>query len=165
MCAPSIRLTTIRRYNTCDRRARKFLLAPLRAPELPGGGQGYGSSRPVPFLYVVQLSPLVLPLRLCYDHYGKLLPIIQKHNPEKKARMMQKPEYFTVHYAEAFKDQSVAKSYRLRPTYPAETFTILAGLLRGESRRVLDVGSGTGNVARHLVELVERVDAVDFSQA
>jgi SAM-dependent methyltransferase len=79
--------------------------------------------------------------------------------------MMQKPEYFTVHYAEAFKDQGVAKSYRLRPTYPAETFTILAGLLRGESRRVLDVGSGTGNVARHLVDLVERVDAVDFSQA
>src|SRR3954468_13842489 len=79
--------------------------------------------------------------------------------------MMQKPEYFAVYNAEAFKDQSVAKSYRLRPTYPAATFPILAELMQGESRRVLDVGSGTGNIARHLVELVERVDAVDFSQA
>jgi ubiquinone/menaquinone biosynthesis C-methylase UbiE len=79
--------------------------------------------------------------------------------------MMQKPEYFTTPHAEAFQAQSVAKSYRLRPTYPDETFTILAGLQRGESRRVLDVGSGTGNVARRLIERVERVDAVDFSQA
>jgi trans-aconitate methyltransferase len=53
----------------------------------------------------------------------------------------------------------------LRPPYPAETFAILAGLVQGELRHVLDVGSGTGNVARNLVERVERIDAVDFSQA
>lgn len=79
--------------------------------------------------------------------------------------MMQKPEYFTVHYAEAFKEHDVAKSYRLRPPYPAATFDILAELVRGEPRHVLDVGSGTGNIARNFVERVERIDAVDFSQA
>ncbi len=79
--------------------------------------------------------------------------------------MIQKPDYFAVQQAETFKEQTVAKSYRLRPPYPAATFAILAGLVRSEPRRVLDVGSGTGNIARNLVELVERVDAVDFSQA
>lgn len=55
------------------------------------------------------------------------------------------------------------EAYRHRPAYPPETFTILAGLISGESRRVLDVGAGTGNIARPLVEYVEQIDAVDFS--
>lgn len=79
--------------------------------------------------------------------------------------MIQKPDYYAVQQAETFKEKTVAKSYRLRPLYPAATFDILAGLVRDEPRHVLDVGSGTGNVARNLVELVERIDAVDFSQA
>ncbi len=36
-------------------------------------------------------------------------------------------------------------------------------LLTGEPRAVLDVGSGSGDIARRLVDRVERVDAVDFS--
>jgi trans-aconitate methyltransferase len=79
--------------------------------------------------------------------------------------MIQKPDYFAVKQAETFKERTVASSYRLRPPYPAATFDILAGLVRGEPRHILDVGSGTGNIARHLVEYVERIDAVDFSQA
>jgi ubiquinone/menaquinone biosynthesis C-methylase UbiE len=43
-------------------------------------------------------------------------------------------------------------------------FDILAGLIRGEPRRVLDVGCGTGYIARNFVERVERIDAVDFSR-
>ncbi len=57
----------------------------------------------------------------------------------------------------------MVEAYRYRPPYPAEVFDILAGLVHGESRRVLDVGCGTGYIARNFVERVERLDAVDFS--
>ena len=78
--------------------------------------------------------------------------------------MQPKPEHFGSYYAEAFKDQQVVEAYRHRPPYPQEVFTILAALVLGEPRPVLDVGSGSGDIARPLVELVERVDAVDLSQ-
>ena len=78
--------------------------------------------------------------------------------------MQPKPENFQTHYAEAFKDQHVVEAYRYRPPYPPEVFTILASLIVDEPRAVLDVGAGSGDIARHLVEFVERIDAVDFSQ-
>ena len=78
--------------------------------------------------------------------------------------MQPKPENFGTYYAEAFKDQQVVAAYRHRPPYPPEVFTILAALVVDEPRAVLDVGTGSGDIARSLVELVERVDAVDFSQ-
>lgn len=67
-------------------------------------------------------------------------------------------------YAKAFQDENVVQAYHFRAPYPSETFAILAGLIDKEPRHVLDVGCGTGNIARHLVEHVERLDAVDFSQ-
>ena len=67
-------------------------------------------------------------------------------------------------YAEAFKDQSVVDAYHLRPPYPPEVFTILASLMIDDPRAVLDLGCGSGDIARHLVDVAERVDAVDFSQ-
>ncbi len=66
-------------------------------------------------------------------------------------------------YVVRFQDQSVVDRYHLRPDYPTETFTILNKLIKDEPRTVLDVGCGSGNVARHLAPLVERVDAVDIS--
>jgi SAM-dependent methyltransferase len=66
-------------------------------------------------------------------------------------------------YAEAFQDWSVAEAYRHRPPYPAEVFDILAGLVNGEPRHILDVGCGRGEIARGLAGRVARVDAVDFS--
>ncbi|GCE23343.1 class I SAM-dependent methyltransferase [Dictyobacter kobayashii] len=78
--------------------------------------------------------------------------------------MIQKSKYFAHKHAESFKDQSIAETYRFRPPYPAETFEILAGLSKGEPKRVLDVGCGIGNIARNLVAYVDQVDAVDFSQ-
>jgi SAM-dependent methyltransferase len=42
---------------------------------------------------------------------------------------------------------------------------LLADLLAGDRHVVLDVGAGTGDVARRLVPFVERVDAVDWSGA
>jgi SAM-dependent methyltransferase len=69
-----------------------------------------------------------------------------------------------IHYATAFKDQQVVDAYRYRPPYPQKVFDILAGLITGEPRTVLDVGTGSGDIARNCVAFAERVDAVDFSQ-
>jgi trans-aconitate methyltransferase len=68
-------------------------------------------------------------------------------------------------YAEAFQDQSVVEAYRHRPPYPASTFDILTHLLPPHFTALLDVGCGRGELARHLVERVERVDAVDVSRS
>ena len=66
-------------------------------------------------------------------------------------------------YAARFKLRSMAESYELRPPYPEETFRILLGLLEASRSSVLDVGCGTGRIARSLVSHLEGVDAVDFS--
>lgn len=77
--------------------------------------------------------------------------------------MVQKPNHLSQSYAEVFQDTGVVDAYIHRPPYPAEVFNILAGLVKDELH-VLDVGCGTGNLARRLIERVERIDAVDFSQ-
>ena len=77
--------------------------------------------------------------------------------------MQPKPEQFNIRNVEAFKDQAVVSAYRYRPSYPEEVFAILADLVTDEPRTVLDVGVGSGDLARSLVSLVERVDAVDPS--
>lgn len=74
----------------------------------------------------------------------------------KNARMQ--TEYFA-----AFQDPSVIASYRYRPPFPPEVFTVLSGLLTDMPRRVLDLGCGTGFVARELLPFVDAVDAVDVS--
>lgn len=78
--------------------------------------------------------------------------------------MQPRPARFDHSYAEAFQDQQVVDAYQHRPPYPQEVFALLASLVLDEPRTVLDVGSGSGDIARPIVELVERVDAVDFSQ-
>jgi SAM-dependent methyltransferase len=55
--------------------------------------------------------------------------------------------------------------YHLRPLYPEETFSVLAGLVDPVCQRVLDVGCGTGEIARRIAPYVEQVDAVDLSAA
>ncbi len=77
--------------------------------------------------------------------------------------MIQKPARFAVAHAEPFKDRSVVAAYRHRPPYPAEVFAILLQLIPAAPQRVLDVGCGTGDLARPLITRVGRVDAVDFS--
>lgn len=68
-------------------------------------------------------------------------------------------EHFT-----AFQDPSVIASYRYRPQFPPEVFTVLASLITETPRRVLDLGCGTGFVARELLPFVDAVDAVDVSR-
>lgn len=78
--------------------------------------------------------------------------------------MLPKPEHLGPEYGAQFQDQSVVAAYRFRPPYPDEVFRILAGLIVDEPRIVLDAGCGDGAIARHLVEQVERIDAVDLSR-
>jgi SAM-dependent methyltransferase len=67
--------------------------------------------------------------------------------------------------AGAFGLPSVAAAYRHRLPYPPAVFDVLAGLVTDEPRAVLDIGCGTGNIARPLAPRVDRVDAVDVSAA
>lgn len=56
-------------------------------------------------------------------------------------------------------------AYHLRPYYPEETFSILSEHCDPACRRVLDVGCGTGEIARRLAPRVDLVDALDLSPA
>jgi SAM-dependent methyltransferase len=66
-------------------------------------------------------------------------------------------------YGAQFGDHSVADAYRTRPPYPPELFTILLGLIRDESPGILDLGCGSGDIARSLAPHVAHVDASDPS--
>jgi SAM-dependent methyltransferase len=76
-----------------------------------------------------------------------------------------KPKGWASKYGAWFDEESVASRYCFRPPYPAETFELLAPLASDSPRNVLDAGCGLGDLARHLAPLVDRVDAVDRSQA
>jgi SAM-dependent methyltransferase len=76
---------------------------------------------------------------------------------------MDKPPGWGEKYADTWELASAADHYRLRPTYPDETFEILAGLVGASTPRVLDAGCGLGNLARPLARRMEHVDAVDRS--
>lgn len=78
--------------------------------------------------------------------------------------MQPQPEDWRTYFADTFKDQRVVEAYRHRPPYPHEVFAILTDLIADEPRTVLDVGAGSGDLARHLVTVAQRVDAVDFSR-
>ena len=77
--------------------------------------------------------------------------------------MLPKPAHLGPAYAGQFQDRSVVAAYHHRPLFPAETFDIFEALIADVPRVVLDVGCGTGEIARPLAERVERVDAVDWS--
>ncbi|MGZ6277901.1 MAG: class I SAM-dependent methyltransferase [Ktedonobacteraceae bacterium] len=79
--------------------------------------------------------------------------------------MKPKPGHLGLKYAEQFKDTSVVKVYHHRLPYADEAINKLITLVIDEPRTILDVGCGTGDLARRLVSQVERVDAVDFSPA
>ena len=63
-----------------------------------------------------------------------------------------------------FSDAEVARLYRFRAPYPSGVFEILRRLLV-VPRTVLDVGAGTGALARPLLAFADSVDALDPSAA
>ena len=64
-----------------------------------------------------------------------------------------------------FQYDAVAEAYQHRPPYPDEVFDRLEALVVDEPRNVLDIGAGEGAIARPLAPRVDRVDAIDMSQA
>jgi SAM-dependent methyltransferase len=77
--------------------------------------------------------------------------------------MRPKPELYASHYAQWFKDPRVIAAYPSRPPYAQTAIEFLSHLATDRPRRVLDLGCGTGDIARRLAPLVDHVDAVDFS--
>lgn len=84
--------------------------------------------------------------------------------------MQSKPKHLGPEYAAQFQDAAIVAAYPTRPPYPDGVFETLAGLARlaqlaaAEPRTVLDVGCGTGDVARRLAPLVDRLDAMDVAE-
>lgn len=76
--------------------------------------------------------------------------------------MLPKPDHLGSAYAGQFADPSVVAADHHRPPYPAAVFDILVGLVVAPGT-VLDVGTGTGEIARGLVGRVVGVDALDPS--
>ena len=77
-----------------------------------------------------------------------------------------KPRHLGPDYASQWQDAGMARAYVRRPPYPEETFDILQSLLApGCPSAVLDVGAGTGDLARPLSLEIDRVDAVEPSAA
>ena len=70
-----------------------------------------------------------------------------------------------VELAAVFAHGGVAEAYAERPPYPEAVFDTLETLLVAEPRVVLDLGAGEGALARPLAGRVDRVDAVDVSEA
>jgi len=84
---------------------------------------------------------------------------------EQETLMLPKPKHLSAEYAAIWQDPSVVAAYSLRPPYPPEVFEMLGGLIVETPRAVLDLGCGTGDLARPLAVLVDRLDAVDISRA
>src|SRR5690349_15675663 len=77
--------------------------------------------------------------------------------------MRPKPDFLGPQQAAAFQDEAVARAYQFRPQYPETTFDILVHLAIDTPQRILDIGCGTGFVARELVDKVAHIDAIDIS--
>ena len=77
--------------------------------------------------------------------------------------MIPKPKHLGLEYASQFADPAVVAAYHHRPPYCAAAFPLLRDLVVGQPRIVLDLGCGTGDIARPLAGVVDFVDAVDCS--
>jgi SAM-dependent methyltransferase len=74
--------------------------------------------------------------------------------------VLPKPAHLGPEYGGQFADRSVVAAYHLRPPYPAAVFDTLVSLVVPPGT-VLDIGTGTGEIARPLVGRVLAVDALD----
>jgi ubiquinone/menaquinone biosynthesis C-methylase UbiE len=77
--------------------------------------------------------------------------------------MLPKPAHLGPEFGAQFADASVVGAYRFRPPYPAEVFDILTSFAPAEPLTLLDLGCGTGEIARRMASRAGRVDAIDPS--
>lgn len=70
---------------------------------------------------------------------------------------------FNEEHARRWHDADAAEAYQYRLPYPPDIFDALLALIVDGPRTVLDLGCGTGEIARPLASHVARVDAVDFA--
>jgi SAM-dependent methyltransferase len=77
----------------------------------------------------------------------------------------EKPRHLHPDYGAQFGDPSIVAAYPARPPYPPRVFDTLASLVRGEPRRVLELGAGTGDISIGLAARVDCLDAVEPSSA
>ncbi|MDQ3694751.1 MAG: class I SAM-dependent methyltransferase [Chloroflexota bacterium] len=75
---------------------------------------------------------------------------------------MPKPDHLGPEFGSQFADPSVVAAYGYRPPYPDEVLAALVDLVVAPGR-VLDAGTGTGEIARGLAGRVAGVDALDPS--
>jgi SAM-dependent methyltransferase len=76
-----------------------------------------------------------------------------------------KPGGLDRQYAEQFCDAAVVAAYGARPPYFERVIALIVGLALDDQPRVLDLGCGTGEIARRLAPHVEHITAVDQSPA
>lgn len=72
---------------------------------------------------------------------------------------------FAPEHGAAFEDADVVREYAFRAPYPPATFELLARLIDRDDPVVLDLGAGTGPIARAIASRATRVDAIDPSPA
>lgn len=77
--------------------------------------------------------------------------------------MKPKPDMWGWAHGSAWLDDETARAYLARPPHPEETLLRLADELGARGGRVLDLGTGTGELARRLAPLARHVDAVDVA--
>ncbi len=67
-------------------------------------------------------------------------------------------------HASRFKSKSVVERYGFRPPYHRDIIEFLISLIPEHATSVLDAGCGPGKIARELVEKIDHIDAIDFSE-
>lgn len=74
-----------------------------------------------------------------------------------------RPSHLTPENAAAFQLAGVVDAYHLRTPYPSSLAPCLVQLMRPAGGKILELGCGTGEIARALAAHAERVDAIDIS--
>lgn len=77
--------------------------------------------------------------------------------------MPPKPRGLGPEYAAQFNDRAVVEAYGARPPYPEALLPAIVEIAGHPRPRLLDLGCGTGELARRLAPQVESITAVDAS--
>jgi methylase of polypeptide subunit release factors len=73
-------------------------------------------------------------------------------------RRIPRAPQFDAEHARRWHEADAAEAYRHRLPYPPDSFEVLEGLITDGPRTLLDLGCGTGEIARALAPRVARVD-------